>query len=261
MALRRRASRLVPFAVRARRRQRARVRQREYLAADALHQMRNAVATLGAQATVARRATSAKVRAQALVALEERLQQLGRFLVLLEQLESRTAWPSATPASFNLTALAHAVLLEVLPLARSRGVDLGWVGDIDAAEVWAQGSADALREAIRNVLENVVQHTPAGGAVDVTVGKQGGRHARLHVVDHGPGVEQTSRNQVFARFFRGAHWCNATFRSSQGLGLSIAHRIVMLNHGNIRVFSDDKTVSPNPGSHWVITLILRDNPK
>ncbi len=74
-------------------------------------------------------------------------------------------------------------------------------------------SADrgALFTLLKNLLENAVQHTPAGTAVIVEV--DGGT---LSVRDFGPGVTPDQRPRLFERFWRGAH------RRDHGAGLGLA---------------------------------------
>lgn len=246
--------------LRSRRRTRARLRQREYWAANALHQLRNAVATLALQADLLARAGSQAERTEITQALQRRLLQLGRYLEQLEQLER----PSAASAlsSFNLSDCARDVVQEVLPLAQERGVAvLGPEGTAGGGEVWAAGEGSAIREALFNVVLNAVEHTPSGKAVRVRVGRNLTDQAWVQVADSGPGLSVESRNRVFMRFFRDQKLCNATFRSSQGIGLDIASRILRVNHGSIEVFQGDAGAGVAAGLVLVITLKFRDSPQ
>lgn len=77
----------------------------------------------------------------------------------------------------------------------------------------APWSADrgALFTLLKNLLENALQHAPAGTAVVVELGT-----ATLSVRDFGPGVTPEQLPRLFARFWRGAH------RRDHGAGLGLA---------------------------------------
>jgi signal transduction histidine kinase len=64
---------------------------------------------------------------------------------------------------------------------------------------------------LKNLLENAIQHAPAGSEVSVTVGADA-----LTVRDAGPGVEPEQVARMFERFWRGAH------RRDHGAGLGLA---------------------------------------
>ncbi|HEX2236874.1 MAG TPA: ATP-binding protein [Gammaproteobacteria bacterium] len=62
-----------------------------------------------------------------------------------------------------------------------------------------KGNADAIADALRNIIENAVAHSPAGAEVMVNVVSPG----IIRVVDQGPGIPLALREQVFERFWRG----------------------------------------------------------
>jgi signal transduction histidine kinase len=69
----------------------------------------------------------------------------------------------------------------------------------------------ALFTLLKNLLENAIQHAPAGTAVSVEVDA-----ASMTVRDWGPGVPEEQIPSMFARFWRGAH------RRDKGAGLGMA---------------------------------------
>lgn len=79
----------------------------------------------------------------------------------------------------------------------------------------------ALFTLLKNLLENAIQHAPAGTEVCVTVDADA-----LTVRDHGPGVAPDQLPQLFERFWRGAHRRD----HGAGLGLSICREIAQA-HG------------------------------
>jgi two-component system OmpR family sensor kinase len=83
-----------------------------------------------------------------------------------------------------------------------------------------QGQGDALLILLRNLVDNAVKYTPAGGTVDVSV-LATAAGPRLVVEDSGPGIEPEERERVFHRFYR----VPGSEAQGSGLGLAIIHAI------------------------------------
>jgi two-component system OmpR family sensor kinase len=133
----------------------------------------------------------------------------------------------------RLDDLAREIVAELVPLADAGRIDLG-VSAAQPASV--RGDPDALRTLLRNLVDNAVRYTPAGGRVDVSVvaqaaGDTGG--ARLTVSDDGPGIPAAERARVFDRFYRRA----GTAPPGSGLGLSIVNTIAQA-HGAALTLAD-----------------------
>ena len=82
---------------------------------------------------------------------------------------------------------------------------------------------ELIAEALANLLDNALRHTPAGGRIVVEVAAS---PATIRVSDSGIGVPEDEREAVFGRFVRGRM---ATGEGS-GLGLAIVSEIALL-HG------------------------------
>ena len=90
-----------------------------------------------------------------------------------------------------------------------------------------RGHALLLRELIRNLVDNALQYTPAGGTVTVRVIDDPLGHAVvLQVEDSGPGIPEDEREQVFQPFYRAL----GTDVDGSGLGLAIVREIAQ-QHG------------------------------
>ena len=88
-----------------------------------------------------------------------------------------------------------------------------------------QADADALAVMLRNLVENALHYTPAGGQVRVSL-HQTGPQAELVVEDSGPGITPEDRVRVLDRFYRAP---GAPGHGS-GLGLAIV-RTIAERHG------------------------------
>lgn len=89
-------------------------------------------------------------------------------------------------------------------------------------------SSRALGQAIENVVRNALDHTPAGGQVQVSLSEEGDAWL-LQVADQGPGVAEQWLERIFQPFFRGG-----SERAGFGLGLALAQRQVSATGGSIR---------------------------
>jgi signal transduction histidine kinase len=83
---------------------------------------------------------------------------------------------------------------------------------------------------LRNLLDNAIRYTTAGGQVRVRLVAEGGR-AGFEVEDTGPGIPATDRARVFERFYR----ILGTDEEGSGLGLSIVKRIAELHDAEIEL--------------------------
>ncbi len=89
-----------------------------------------------------------------------------------------------------------------------------------------------LRQAVINVIHNAVKFTPAGGAIAISVSRDGDSKAVLNVTDSGPGIPAEHSTMVFDRFYR-ADPARSGENKGSGLGLSIARWAVQANGGGI----------------------------
>jgi signal transduction histidine kinase len=94
-------------------------------------------------------------------------------------------------------------------------------------QVWVRGNGELLRRAIRNLVENALNHSAPGKTVEIRVSGDGA----VSVIDEGPGIIPAERALIFQRFWRR----DRRRAGSAGLGLSIVQRIVAAHFGSIHV--------------------------
>jgi two-component system OmpR family sensor kinase len=114
----------------------------------------------------------------------------------------------------------------VKALAAERGVQ---VQSAAGPEVPFRGDEDLLRRLVLNLLQNAIQHTPAGGSIGVTV-EPSGDAVKIRVADGGPGIPEVDRARIFDRFVR---LDEARTGSGTGLGLPIARWIAEVHGGTL----------------------------
>ncbi len=98
-----------------------------------------------------------------------------------------------------------------------------------------RGDPGRLGQALRNLLTNAVNYTPAGGVVTVSVSVSGD-DLELRVSDTGPGIPEDQIPHVFERFYR-VDKSRSRATGGTGLGLTIAHRLVEAHGGRISLES------------------------
>jgi PAS domain S-box-containing protein len=93
-----------------------------------------------------------------------------------------------------------------------------------------------LGQVLRNLIENALQHCPAGGRIRIDAGPvrlHGAAWVHCSVEDDGPGFDDQDLPHLFEPFFTRRH-------GGTGLGLSIVHRIVTDHGGSISAENRDK---------------------
>ena len=186
--------------------------------ADAAHELRTPLAAIAAQAQVAARARDAAERDHALAQLAtsaRRASHLVEQLLTLARLDPAANLPMS---DVRLDMLAAEVCADHGAAALEKNITL----ELDApAPVTLRANDAMLRILLRNLLDNAVRYTPAGGKVGVGVTAR-----MLTVSDSGPGIPADQRDEAMQRLHRLA----GQDIEGSGLGLSIVARIAEL-HG------------------------------
>jgi two-component system OmpR family sensor kinase len=190
---------------------------------DAAHELRSPLAALNLQLQSLRRASdedSRRVAEQRLAAGIERATRLVEQLLSMARHEDTAEQPPV--AAVDLGEVLRLALSETLAAANAKRIEVDRQG---APEAWVTGHRDALVLLARNLLDNAIKYTPAGGHIDIRLDAQDGR-AVLAIDDNGPGLAPEERERVFDRFYR----VQGNTQHGSGLGLAIA-RAIADRHG------------------------------
>jgi signal transduction histidine kinase len=125
------------------------------------------------------------------------------------------------------------------PWAVAQGRSLGF--EPPDGMVRVQGNADALADAVKNLIENAVYHAPIGTEVTVSVSRDG----TISVADCGPGIAIENRPHVFDRFWRGPN----EHSPGAGLGLAIVAEVARAHNATVEI-SD----APGEGALFLMRL-------
>ncbi len=170
-------------------------------------------------------------------AIRREVERLGRMiddLFQLSQMDAGSLQLNRQPIA--LEDVAAEVVDAMQAQASARGVSLSLQAAEDVPVVPLDGAL--LERAIRNLVSNALEYTPAGGAVTVSVERDGGWLA-LHVRDTGQGIRPDDLPRVWDRFFRAERSRSRSSESSDGagLGLAIVRGIAEAHGGAVRVQS------------------------
>ncbi len=193
--------------------------------ADAAHELRTPLAALTAQAQVAARARDEAERSHALEQLAAGTLRAARLvdqLLTLARVDCERTQRPAQPVALDRLAEETCAAHGAQALAKDIALEL------EAEPATVAGDPSLLGMLLRNLVDNAIRYTPAGGRVVVRVGADGDG-VRLVVADSGPGIPEGERERVFERFHRLA----GQDIEGSGLGLSIVRRIAELHGASI----------------------------
>ena len=131
-------------------------------------------------------------------------------------------------SAVDLAEVARTVVEVFEPVAQDRRhalhADIAPVAPI-------RGDRELLVQALVNLIENALRHTPEGCTVSVTLA-MAGEAIDLAVADDGPGVPPDERARILDRFYR-----RETSRTTpgSGLGLSLVAAVAELHQAELRV--------------------------
>jgi heavy metal sensor kinase len=169
-----------------------------------------------------------------------RLIRLTRNLLGLAQAEAGRT-PNVEPVEMDR------ICLEAVRQARALREDVA-VEVAGFVPITVMGDGDLLLQMVLNLLENAVRFSPEGGAVVLSLERQGDA-AVVQVTDSGPGIGIEHLPHIFERFYRVADGRNA--RGGTGLGLAIVRWIATAHGGDVTAENQAEK-----GARFTITIPL-----
>lgn len=170
------------------------------------------------------------------------LQRLVEHLLTLAGLDEGQALPLVP---LDLAPLMYEAAEAAEPLAREAGLMIKAEVPLHLPPVAA--NAEAMRMVVRNLLDNAIRNTPAGG--EVTLQAQGdARTVVLTVADTGHGIAAEHLPFIFDRFYRVESGRTRSGRGA-GLGLTLVRSLVEAFGGQVAIDSQ-----VGRGSRFTISL-------
>ena len=201
--------------------------QREFLR-RAAHHLRTPLMVLSAR-------TDSLDHSETTAELRRDVRELSRIISQLLQLNEIDALPDGEAVA-DLAAVGEAVRDELAPRAARQDKRIELMPPDDP--VLVRGDPNVIEIAVRNLVENAIQHSPPGLTIDLRIGAD----ARLEVVDAGPGIADDRYDRIFEPFWSGdPHGVRA------GLGLTIVSRIAERYAASVTV-----TAAPGGGARFAM---------
>ena len=201
--------------------------------ADVSHQLRTPLTALRSVGEVGLREHRDDAAYRTIIGsmLEEadRLASLVDRLLTLSRAETRQAKLSTDEFDLHKLAEEVAAHLEVLAEEQGQSIEVEHVG---APHAYADRFV--VRQALINLVDNAIKFSPVGGRIRIRVTELSGE-AVVDVIDSGSGIEPSSRDRIFDRFYRAAD----SNTPGAGLGLSIAKGAVEATGGRLSLAASD----------------------
>lgn len=183
--------------------------------ARAAHELRTPLSIMMLELAHLKEPDSKRLEADIAVMSEivERLLSLSRLQTL--------APPAMVPV--DVATLTREIIARMLAWAQSQGHEVALSCQFDGVML---GDETSLREAIRNLVENAVRHTPPGTRINVEIAADG----TIVVEDSGPGLGSHSPEELQEPFRKGSESGDGA-----GLGLAIVRQAAELHGGRLEV--------------------------
>jgi signal transduction histidine kinase len=221
--------------------------------ADASHELKTPLAVL--RADVERAMHEMSSQTERMIALEEALQEVRRMTDLVESLLTLAR---ADEGRFDL----HLELVEMQPLVQDvyeTALILGEAQEVTVnlpftAEAAVLGDPTRLRQLFLNLVTNAIKYTPAGGKVELGLGRHPD-NVTFAVRDTGIGISAIDFPHIFERFWRADRVrSRMSERGGFGLGLAISQWIAQAHGGTLTASS-----RLGRGSLFTVTLPLAED--
>ena len=176
----------------------------------------------------------------------DRVISIFNALLRMAEIESGARRSGFVPV--DVGEIAAAAVDFYHPAGELRGTRLQLLRTDTAA---VRGDPVLLAQALSNLIDNALKYTPSGGNIVVSVMQRGPQRIEVAVADDGPGIDESDRQKVTERFYRGD-----TSRGTPGvgLGLSVVDAVARL-HGTALRLSDN-----SPGLRVSILLMQDTRP-
>jgi K+-sensing histidine kinase KdpD len=189
-------------------------------------------------------------RAELLHVIDEESDRLNRFI---EGLSAADRPDPSQPLNFRpvqLDDIVRAGLTRAGTLTVHHRLAVELQSDIRPLSV----DPAAIAEVIYILIDNATKYSPHGGVIRLVATQDNEHHARIAVVDDGPGIPMDLRERVFEKFFRipGRDPVNSRLPRGIGLGLPIARRLVQAQGGQVHI----ETPPGGRGTAVIMTLPL-----
>lgn len=155
---------------------------------------------------------------------------------LLDLSRAQTGKLSLSFEDLQCDELVERIVAAVQPDARAREVTLNL--RVETGSYLLQADPVRIEQIIWNLVSNALKFTPAGGVVDVGLGKDASSRMVLTVADTGEGIRAEYLPVIFEMFQQAGARATTRGKGGLGIGLNIVKRLVEAHGGEVGVASE-----------------------
>ena len=202
----------------------------ESFAADVAHELKNPLTSLASAMEMIRRAPDDAARERLIAIARGDIKRIDRLITDISDASRLDAELSReAPEPVDLSHLL-ATIVEVYRMTEnSQRVNFALTDELPPGTI-VRGRDERLGQVFRNLIDNAISFSPAGGTVTVRAMPHE-EAARVMVEDEGRGIPPDNLESIFERFY--TERPVETFGKNSGLGLSIARQITASAGGRI----------------------------
>ncbi len=209
---------------------REKIRSLQKLAMGVAHEIRNPIVTIGG---FARRIARAAHDPEATKHYANNIIQASKSLEkVVDAVQQCCDLPQINPFEGSLSDLVRLTVSEMEPRAQAKGVNLR-IHDELPNNYRTAFDPLLLRMALVRLIENSVEFSSQGSAVDISLWKKGSG-TLMEIKDHGSGISEQDMEYIFNPFF-------STLPKATGMGLAVVESVVNEHLGTIEVDSKTET--------------------
>lgn len=228
------------------------VRARDEFLALFAHALRTPLGTIrNAKGILDRVGSQASLAVRERAVIERQADQLSRLIADVLEL-SRVATGEVVLRSqpADLREIARRALKSVEADVREAKHRLSFAPGSEP--VMIEGDRQRLEQALTNLLDNAVRHTPAGGRINVSIANEAGE-AVVRVSDSGDGIPADVLPHILSRSAELHHFRNRPAEGGMKIGLTLVRHLAELHGGSIAAASR----GVGQGSEFTLRLPLQ----
>ena len=208
------------------------------------HEFQSPLTSIGGYAALLRKEGATMQQIEYATIIEEeskRLSKLSDNLLLLSSLETEDA--PVAKSNYSLDRQLEDVVLLLEHQWSAKKIE----PETSLPKTPFYGNEDLLKQVWINLLVNAIKFTPESGEISVSLTTDTGNVVCI-ISDNGIGIAPADQMHIFERFYK-ADKSRDRSLGGNGLGLSLAKKIVDLHGGNITAQS-----TPGKGTSFTVTL-------
>jgi signal transduction histidine kinase len=210
---------------------------------DAAHELRTPLAIMQSEIEVELRDKKASKQTHEQT-LASNLEEVERLRTLTDRLLLLAGNQELPLGTVSIEDAAIEAVNRMIPLAQAKNISI----DNAVVPVNARANYDSLVDTLTVIIDNAIKYSPEGSQVSLKSATFD-KIVELRVTDEGPGLSEQEQAKIFDRFYRADSARSAQHVEGHGLGLSIARRLMSLQHGSVSVQSQ-----PGKGATFILRI-------